>query len=589
MKKKNWKSMFRYIIQIIFFVFISYIAIKHLVIGGGPARSATVHAYCPFGAIESLYSNVVHGTFVWKITFSSYILLFAVIVIGIIFGKGFCGWICPFGSLQEWIRMLGAKLTKRKKSLLPAAVDEKMRYLKYGVVLLILIPTYITGRMVFENYDPFVAFFHFGKNITRHLMPGYIILGVVIVFSLFIGRFWCRYFCPLGAVLGLINKISLFKIKRDSGTCTDCGLCDRKCPVDIPLANRDKIKSAECIACLESEQACPEKGALLAYSGGLKFNVFSYGILLLVSMFLFIGVAKVTSNWETTVIKDTRYPRGEGRRVGKKEVTPLREAVESDVSEFQEKEKVHEEEIKGKGGFLREGVRLRGSMTLKEAAELAELDYAAFCNRLKIPASTPSSLRLKDIMIKYDLEMDEITALLRGEELVEGAHYEGEVKGEGAIFREGVRLRGSMTLKEVAELAGLDYPEFCRILKIPTSTASSLQLKDIMTKYNLEMGQITDMLRGKGAEIEAEPQTEEYRPSERPQRGYGKGRAVLKDGTALRGSMTLREIAEHMGVTHKQLCAKLQIPASTSAELSLKDIMIKYNYRMREIRDMLEE
>jgi len=220
-KKKN-RFPIRYLVQIIFFIFISYIAINHLYIRGGPEGSPSIHAYCPFGAIESLYNNLVHGTFVWKVQYSSYVMFMAVVGISLLFGKGFCGWICPFGSLLEWIRIGGVKLFKRKKSLLPPAVDAKMRYLKYGVVLLIVIPTYMTGRMVFENYDPFVAFFHFGKNITKQLQPAYIVLGVVLVFSLFIGRFWCRYFCPLGAVLGLLNKISLFSIKRDKEDCTDC-------------------------------------------------------------------------------------------------------------------------------------------------------------------------------------------------------------------------------------------------------------------------------------------------------------------------------------------------------------------------------
>ncbi|MFB0518579.1 MAG: 4Fe-4S binding protein, partial [Acidobacteriota bacterium] len=296
-KKKRFPV--RYLVQVIFFIFIAFIAIRHLYIAGGPEASPSIHAYCPFGAIESLYNNLVHGTFVWKVQYSSYVMFIAVVGISLLFGKGFCGWICPFGSFQEWIRIGGAKLSGQKKSLLPQSVDAGMRYLKYGVVLLIVIPTYITGRMVFENYDPFVAFFHFGKNITRHLQPAYIILGVVVVFSLFIGRFWCRYFCPLGAILGLLNKISFFSIKRVGESCTDCELCDRKCPVDIQLSNIDRLKSAECIACLESEQACPQKGALLATTFGRRYSLGSYTALLLVFLFLAIGLARLTGYWQT--------------------------------------------------------------------------------------------------------------------------------------------------------------------------------------------------------------------------------------------------------------------------------------------------
>jgi Pyruvate/2-oxoacid:ferredoxin oxidoreductase delta subunit len=585
--KKSRKFPLRYIIQILFFIFISYIAIRHLVIGGGPAGSPTIHAYCPFGGIASLYSNIVHGTFVWKIQYSSYVLLIAVLAIGLVFGRGFCGWICPFGSLLEWLRILGEKVLKIKKTILPASLDWKMRYLKYGVVVLIIVPTYITGRLVFENYDPFVAFFHFGKNMTTHLKPAYIILGIVMVFSLFIGRFWCRYFCPLGAILALINKVSLFKIKRDSNTCNDCGLCDKKCPVDIPLCNIDSIKSAECIGCLESEEACPQESCLNAYAGRLRFNLVSYGVLLIVSFFIFIGLARVTNYWQTKGSSGVREYRA-GDRKGRKATGAVRipqhkEGEGSAISETQQ-----EQEVKGEGALLREGVRLRGSMTLKEAAQLAELDYKEFCRRLKIPDSTPSSLLLKEIIIKYNMDMGEITAKLRGEDLSKIEKTQPKEESRGTYLREGVWLRGSMTLKQVAEASQLDYSEVCHKLKIPTTTPKSTLLKEIIEEYNLDMGQITALL---GAE--AVPERMRYEEKAETQRGRGgkgsgKGRVVLKSGVILRGNMTLAEIAEAAGLRHEQLCAALKIPTSTSKDLILKDIMLEYNYTMSMIGEMLK-
>jgi Pyruvate/2-oxoacid:ferredoxin oxidoreductase delta subunit len=597
MSKKNRKFPIRYTIQILFFIFISFIAIRHLVIGGGPGGTPSIHAYCPLGGIASLYSNIVHGTFVWKIQYSSYVLLVAVLAIGLVFGRGFCGWICPFGSLQEWLRILGEKALKIKKTILPSSIDWKMRYLKYGIVLLIIIPTYITGRLVFENYDPFVAFFHFGKNITTHLKPAYIILGVVLVFSLFIGRFWCRYFCPLGAILALINKISLFKIKRDSKTCSDCGLCDKKCPVDIPLCNIDTIKSAECIGCLESEEACPQKGCLSAYAGRLRFSLASYGVLLIVSFFFFIGLARATNYWQTKGSSGNREYRVGGRRGSKatgavripqyKEEEGISVAKEQEEAETQQE---HEQEVKGEGTILREGVRLRGSMTLKEAARLAELDYDEFCQRLNIPTSTPGSLLLKDIMIKYDIDMGEITEKLRGKELsqIEKTQLMEEEKGQGTYFREGVWLRGSMTVEEVAEAAQLSYSEVCSRLKIPASTPKSTLLKEIMAEYNLDMGQLIEKLGG-----EKVPEKGRYEERSGAQRGrgrraYGKGRVVLIGGVVLRGSMTLEEVAEAAGLTHEQLCRALRIPASMPKESILKEVMIEYNYTMSMIGEMLK-
>jgi len=651
MAKKKKSFPIRYLMQIIFFIFISYIAINHLVIRGGPDVSATIHAYCPFGAIESLYNNLVHGTFVYKVQYSSYVLFVAIVGISLLFGKGFCGWVCPFGSLQEWIRIGGAKLFKRKKSLLPQVVDAKMRYLKYGVVLLIVIPSFVTGRMVFENYDPFVAFFHFGEKITGELQPAYIILGVVLVFSLFIGRFWCRYFCPLGAILGLLNKISLFSIKRVKESCTDCGLCDTKCPVDIQLSNIDRLKSAECIGCLESEQACPQKGALFATTLRLKHSLGSYSAMLLVSLFLVIGLARLTSYWQTTgsvgpggrppEAQRGRYQRAipqEGERqresgvelregvvirgsmtlreVAKKAEltheelcrrlripasTSKRSTLKDIILEYgysmtqivdmlrSEEVTPQEEEPKREGGIeLREGVVIRASMNLEEVAKIAELTHEELCHRLRIPASTSKALILKDIMQEYGYPMSRVVEMLRSEEV---PPQEEEPEREGGIeLREGVVIRGSMSLEEVAKIAELPHEELCRRLRIPASTSKKLILKDMIQQYRYSMSQIVEMLRS-----EELPRMPGYRQEQRPPgRGVGQrpgrgGGIVIKSGVILRGNMTLGEVANALRLSHQELCRRLKIPSSTPRDLILKDIMIRYGYSMSQIAMMLEE
>jgi len=313
MKKKDTSSLIRYVVQAGFFAFIAFVAIRHQIVRGGPGRSATVHAYCPFGAIESLYTRIVHGEFLWKIQYSSFVLLAAVIVISLIMGKGFCGWICPFGSLMEWLRLLGKKTLGIKKSFIPDSVEKKMRYLKYGVIFLILVPTYYTGRMVFEDYDPFVAFFHFGRNMSGDLMPAYIILAVVLVASLFSSRFWCRYFCPLGALLGLLNKISLFSIRRDSKTCKECWTCSKKCPVGVMLDEDNVIKSVECTACLECVNACTHVGTLKAKSWKFTHSSLRYAICLIATLFIIIGVTKAIGIWQSTGSSGEREYRGYGR------------------------------------------------------------------------------------------------------------------------------------------------------------------------------------------------------------------------------------------------------------------------------------
>ena len=116
--------------------------------------------------------------------------------------RGRPGWYrfpkCPFGWLQEWLGLLGRRLLKNPFN--PAgAWDRRLRYPKYVVIAL----TWHLGRLVFRACDPFLAFFHLGNGFGE--MPwAYAALGVVLAGSLWIERSFCKYACPLGAVVGIV-------------------------------------------------------------------------------------------------------------------------------------------------------------------------------------------------------------------------------------------------------------------------------------------------------------------------------------------------------------------------------------------------
>jgi polyferredoxin len=141
--------------------------------------------------------------------------------------------------------------------MIPAQVDSKLRYIRYIVLALVVYVTATTGKLIFQDYDPYFALFNFW---SAEVAPAaLIILGTTIGLALFIERPWCKYACPYGAVLGLFNFVRIFKIRREVTTCIDCKLCDRNCPMNIVVSTHQQVRDHQCIACMNctSEQVCP--------------------------------------------------------------------------------------------------------------------------------------------------------------------------------------------------------------------------------------------------------------------------------------------------------------------------------------------
>jgi polyferredoxin len=91
---------------------------------------------------------------------------------------------------------------------------------------------------------------------------GAIVIAVLVVASIFIQNFWCRYLCPYGALLGLTSLLSPLRIRRAPDACIDCAKCAKACPSSLPVDRLITVKSAECTGCLECVAVCPAKGAL---------------------------------------------------------------------------------------------------------------------------------------------------------------------------------------------------------------------------------------------------------------------------------------------------------------------------------------
>jgi polyferredoxin len=252
----------RLIVQIFFFALIALIAVNHSLEEAGKAipvlSSASLHAICPFGGVVSVYQFITTGTFVRKVHSASFILMWIVFALTVFLGPVFCGWVCPFGSIQEWFGKLGRKIFKKRfNRLIPYKVDRILRYLRYLVLGLIVYVTAATGTLMFANIDPYFALFNFWTSEVT--IVSVIILIVVLLLSLVVERPFCKYACPYGAVLGVFNLFRVFKIRRNPSTCINCKACDRTCPMNIPVSTSGAVRHHQCITCLKctSEQACP--------------------------------------------------------------------------------------------------------------------------------------------------------------------------------------------------------------------------------------------------------------------------------------------------------------------------------------------
>lgn len=258
----------RTLVQIFFFALIALISVNHTLAASGQEipllSSASLHALCPFGGVVTIYQYATVGTLVQKIHESSFILMVIGFLLAVLFGPVFCGWVCPFGSIQEWMGGLGRKLFKKRRynHFIPDRLDRYLRYLRYVVLAWVIYMTAVTGKLIFADYDPYFALFNFWTSEVA--VFGLAILGLTLLGSLFVERPWCKYACPYGAVLGLSNLFRLFKIRRTASTCKLDGACDIYCPMNIKVSQMQAVRDPQCISCLEctSEARCPAAGTV---------------------------------------------------------------------------------------------------------------------------------------------------------------------------------------------------------------------------------------------------------------------------------------------------------------------------------------
>jgi polyferredoxin len=243
-------------------------------------------------------------------------LFSAFALMSFLFRKSFCGWLCPVGTASEYLWKLG-RYTFRRNFPLPRWLDLPLRSLKY---LLLAFFTYAVVNMSAAAIAGFLASPYAlvvdvrMLNFFRYLgsTAAFVILGLVVA-SIFVQNFWCRYLCPYGALMGLVALFSPLRIVRSESACIDCAKCAKACPAVLPVDKLVQIRSAECIGCLECVAVCPAKGALVvaatvpatklrraiptwAMAAGIAFVFFGL-----------VGWAKLNGHWQTQLPKQIYF------------------------------------------------------------------------------------------------------------------------------------------------------------------------------------------------------------------------------------------------------------------------------------------
>lgn len=252
---------------------------------GGPTKAVCVPwlncyscpgavASCPVGALQTVIGGRSRSL--------SFYVMGLLVLFGTVLGRLVCGLFCPFGFIQDLLHRIPLP-----KLHLPRRLDRSLRWLKYvvAIVLVVGLPLLMKGdgqsapyfckwlcpAGTLEGALPLLS-----TNPQLRAMIGFVfswkfaILVLVVVLSMLVSRPFCKYLCPLGAFYSLFNRVSLYRMHVDHGSCVSCHSCAKVCPMDLdPEA---EVDGPECIRCGACKAACPTS-SIVSRLGALEKEI----------------------------------------------------------------------------------------------------------------------------------------------------------------------------------------------------------------------------------------------------------------------------------------------------------------------------
>ena len=194
-------------------------------------------------SVTNIFSLIAGNLPVFKYNLAFYLLAGFTIVSTVLYGRFYCGRVCAFGALTQ---VMDAVLPRRWRVNVPRALERRAGWIKFGILGATIAYFVVTRDMSIYRYvEPF---WMFGMFATPSLWVG---LGVLLVATVFVRNLYCRFLCPVGATLGLLSYLTVFRIKRWS-ECGTCRICQKVCEwgaIDGP-----RIRMTECVRCDDCER-----------------------------------------------------------------------------------------------------------------------------------------------------------------------------------------------------------------------------------------------------------------------------------------------------------------------------------------------
>lgn len=247
-----------------------------------------------FAAVGNIVSCIYKGNISWESVKYSVWMLLATVPATVLVGRFFCGFFCSFGAVQDLL-WLGSH---RLRALFPGKrnlkkADRIFRFAKYAVLFYFIIfiwsgVTAVKTAGPWQVFGQYVSFGHW-PGLKLLLSVGGVLLLLIFIGSLFVQRFFCRYFCPMGAIYSLISQTSFLKIDKPRKECGKCHLCTSKCPMGMDLTKKDRIAGGECISCQKCVSWCPKGNAHFRSRYGVLIGVGVTCATIMVSQLLIAG------------------------------------------------------------------------------------------------------------------------------------------------------------------------------------------------------------------------------------------------------------------------------------------------------------
>lgn len=267
-------------------------------------RPPGVEAWLPIAALMNAKAFLLTGA-VPEIHPAGMFMLIAFVAMSWLLRKSFCSWVCPVGTISEWLWQTGQAVVGRTFAL-PRWFDIPLRSLKYilfGLFLYVVVTMPVPDIVGFLT-SPYglIADVKMLDFFRRMGQTTAIVLAILVVLSLVVKNVWCRFLCPYGAMTGLVALVSPTRIRRDPVACIDCAKCAVACPAGLPVDTALSIRSAECTACMSCVAVCPAVGALDLTAGLRRPRVLQPWMVATAIAVIFLGLvgyARLAGHWHT--------------------------------------------------------------------------------------------------------------------------------------------------------------------------------------------------------------------------------------------------------------------------------------------------